>query len=400
MKKIFFVVIALIVSVLVHAQNGPQQALGHFENIYLGMSEAEFSNIYKTGPKTTLNYFYEPGKHISTKKFGIVSSRAIIDLKSIGKTYKTNGISFTKMRLYFFNKQLLEIELLAEVNYVKLKTAQKVVSHLRGKYAGQYKGSKEIKPNPKKNKFKGTKDFKGALYLSTESLKKGNISKKGNLMLFSYGVDGGKQENKYHVSKISLRFKRIEEISYWIDLANFSNDCMKNDVKPFSSFRGVNLGMKLNQFKEKFSKTMIEVKYSEQSPLVHLFRKEEYNYLKVYTLKDSKLSLLNYDLEGIYYIFFENKLSSIRVLLDKKNDVNRINILREDLIKVYGKPFIDLDFDQQQASLIWHNEKYISFGLRVNKRKPLFLNYYLFSFYNSLKNKVKAESSKSKKADF
>lgn len=400
MKKYFFTLLALFFTFLVNGQQGPNQPLGHFENLYLGMSESEFEDIYKIAPITTLNYYYEFGKHIKTKKFGIVSSEAIIDLKKLGKTYKADGISFTQMKLYFFNKQLLEIKFLAEVNYVKLKVAQKAVSHIKAKYARQYKGLKEFKPNPKKNKFKGTKDFKGTLYLSSESLNKGNISKNGNVLQFNYGIDGGKQENKYHFSKISLRLKRIKEISFWIDLANFSNECMKNDIKPISSFRGVNLGMNLNHFKEEFNKTMIEVKSAEHPLLLNSFNKAELNYIKVYTLQSSKLSLLSFDLEVIYYIFYEDKLNSIQVILDKNIAINQLKVLRKDLIEVYGKPFIDLDFDKQNPSLIWHNEKYISFGLSVSQRHPLIINYYLFSFHNTLRNRMKAESINSKKEDF
>ncbi len=343
MKKTFLIILSLLFPFLLVAQSKARVPLGQYDQVHLGMTAAEVEEAYnckvvKRGPV---------GGLIShSEKFNIETSHVTIRLDEIDKGYKLKGLEFTEMHLEFINQILMQIKFITSEECLKdEEEAKAIINLLKVVYNNQYKGYKEYAP-PSHH----VNDFSYSVAFSTEKLVSQKIGKglnswykemtssQGNLLQFSYAIKAPRKVKKpYYGGKITLKMRLNEEINYWKFFVKLMESSQAAGLKPINTFRNKNLGTSLVAFKAAYANTIVPYDPQKNASLGGLTSKHAAA-IEVYTLSDEQLSLLDHQLEGIYYIFYEDKLQSIWVNFDTMLPMEEFKILRENIKTVFGKP--------------------------------------------------------------
>ncbi|MGQ8335907.1 hypothetical protein ACUNWD_05100 [Sunxiuqinia sp. A32] len=429
MKTTISILFSLLFPLLLIAQNKAKTPLlGYYDKVYLGMTAGEVEQAYNCKVEKT-----ESGIIFNASKYNIETSFVKINLEEIGKVYKLGELLFPEMHLEFINKILVQIKFIANEEYLKdEEEAKKIVNYnLKGRYAGQYKGCKEYAPPSNvSNDFTRSVNFSAQEFISQMlgSEAQWNVhfkdvpSNEANLLRFSYAIKAPRKIKKpYYGGKITLQMRYNDEINYWKLFVEIMKKSHVAELKPINTFRNKNLGMSLVAFKETYASILVP----QESQKV--LNQKYAPYVEIYTLSDENLSLLDQKLEGIYYIFYEDKLQQIRILFDKILPQEEFNALAADIKTVFGKPSFEDDNIGLSATHFWSDDHIIKnfgeayyaslreklgeipehhfamfnlFQTNSNKDIPTTISILLSGFYTKLDNKDKQDNKKTLQNDF
>ncbi len=353
----------ILFSIKLNAQNSELTPLGYYDNLYLGMSLSEFKNLYNVDIEEADTYFnYNDWYNIHAKEIGIEVNVAELDLAALGKTFTLHNLDYTHVKLFFINSLLVEIYFWADDHFVKEEQSVEIYEALKTRFKSEYKGIIESRVDTKEEKYWGS--FK----LSSKELADGKIADGGNLILIRFRVQNKRNDIITTPEDNYIKITDKDEIEYWSALAQKQEEVEENGLKSISSFRDIKMGISLDYFKEKYSDDMVPFKLEDADFVTPDFIEESQNYLSIYTLRSDKLSLMGYDLKGIYYFFFEDKLDAIFLPFDESVTADKFNEMKSSLKVVYGDQYYleQIDNENPEKSDIWYKEKELKMAFRFS----------------------------------